>query len=189
MKEKFEILPGLPVYGEMYITIPENAYTQFSEGLAVKFIKKDNSEWIGNLEKGNSNLKFGSELQDGNVLIIALGICYIIDVENKKPIKDFGFDYKEVFEYKNCLVLIGEYCISIVESANEIKHFENLCYDGITDIELENGKITGILNSFDSVKVVKRGFSLNLETLEFTKNGIVKAQNQAEDKKWWKVWK
>ena len=72
MKEKFEILSGLPVYGEMYITIPENAYTQFSEGLAVKFIRKDNSEWIGNFEKGNSNLKFASQLNDSeNILIIA----------------------------------------------------------------------------------------------------------------------
>lgn len=173
----------------MYITIPENAYTQFSEGLAVKFIRKDNSEWIGNLERGNSNLKYGFELRDGNVLVIAFGICYVIDVENKKPIVKFGFDYKEVFEYKDCLALIGEYSISLVEGVDKIKHFDNLCYDGITNVELENGKVTGILNSFDSVKIIKRNFSLNLETLELTENGVIKSQNQTESRKWWKIWK
>ena len=87
------------------------------------------------------------------------------------------------------MVLIGEYCISIVESANKIKHFDDLCYDGITNVELENGKVTGILNSYDSVKIVKRDFSLNLETLEFTENGIIKNQNQTESRKWWEIWK
>ena len=83
----------------MYVSIPENGYREFSEGLAVKFIRKDNSEWIGNFERGNSNLKFASELKDsGNILIIAFGICYIINAENTKPIIEFGFDYKEVFE-------------------------------------------------------------------------------------------
>jgi hypothetical protein len=190
LKKKFEILPGLPVYGEMYVTIPQNAYTQFSEGLAVKFIRDDNSEWIGNLEKGNSNLTFGSELKDGNVLIIALGICYIINVESTKPILEFGFDYKEVFEDKNRLILIGKYSISIVENTNKIKYFDNLCYDGITNVRLENGNINGILNTIDSsVNDIKIPFVLNLETLEFKRNGIVKAQNKTESKKWWKIWK
>lgn len=174
----------------MYIPIPENAYTQFSEGLAVKFIRKDNSEWIGNLASGNSNLKFGSELRDGNVLIIAFGICYIIDVESKKPILEFGFDYKVVFEYKNYLVLIGEYSISVFESVEKIKHFDNLCYDGITNVELENEKITGILNNLDSaLNDIKIPFTLNLDTLKFTEHGIVKSLKQMKSKKWWELWK
>ncbi|WP_413998893.1 hypothetical protein ACMDB5_14065 [Flavobacterium sp. W1B] len=191
MKKKFEILSGLPVYGEMYVTIPENAYTQFSEGLAVKLIRKDNSEWVVNFEKGNSNLKFACELKESeNILIIAFGICYIMNAENTKPIIEFGFDYKEVFEYKNCFVLIGGYSISVVESANKIKHFDNLCYDGITNVELENGKINGILNTIDSsVNDIKIPFTLNLQTLEFTENGIIKRQNQTESRKWWKIWK
>ncbi len=101
MNKKFEILSGLPAYGEMYITIPENAYTQFSEGLAVKFIRKDNSEWVGNFEKGKSNLKFVYELNDGDIMVIAFGICYLINPENVKPTIEFGFDYKEVFKFKN----------------------------------------------------------------------------------------
>ncbi|WP_298394733.1 hypothetical protein [Flavobacterium sp.] len=189
MNKKFEILQSLPVYGDMYSTIPENAYTQFSEGLAVKFIKKDRSEWIGNLEKGNSTFKFGSELQDGTILIIALGICYILDIESKKAIKNFGFDYKKVFEYKNSLILIGEYCISIVENAHNIKHFDNLCYEGISNVALENENINGILNTIDSSFNNKEiAFSLNLETFEVTINGKTKSQASTERKKWWKIW-
>ena len=191
MKEKFEILPSLPAYGEMYVTIPENAYTKYSEGLAVKFIRNDNSEWVGNFEKGNSNLKFASKLKNNdNVLVIAFGICYIVNIENIKPIMEFGFDYKEVFEFKDSFVLIGEYSISVVESLEKIKHFDNLCYDGISNVELEDGKINGILNDYDSsANNIEIPFTLNLETLEFIENGIVKRQNQTESKKWWKIWK
>jgi hypothetical protein len=192
LKGKFEILSGLPAYGDMYISIPENSYTQFSEGLAVKFISKDKSEWIGNFQTGNSILKFASELKnDGNILIIAFGIAYIIDVENKKHVSEFGYDYNKVFQYKDSLILIGEYSISIVENSYKIKHFRDLCYEGISNIKFEDGNVTGILNNSDSTgnDYIESHFVLNVETLEFTENGIAKSKNLTESRKWWEIWK
>ena len=183
MKQNFEILSGLPSYVNMYVSIPENGYTEFSEGLAVKFVKKDNSEWIGNFERGNSHLKYASQLKNSeDILIISFGICFIMNVESTKPLIQFGFDYKEVYEFENSFILIGEYSISIMENINKIKHFDNLCYDGIYNVEINNDKLTAILNSYDSIenKIVKTNFALNLETLEFNETKVQKT--------WWKIW-
>ena len=202
MKEKFEILKGLPAYGEMYISIPENGYSEFSDGLAVKFIKNDKTEWIANFETGNSSLKFATKLKNSeNVLIIAFGICYIINPEETKPKVEFGNDYKNVFEYKNKLVLVGEYSISIVESIEKIKHLDDLCYEGITNVKLENENLIVVLNNYDSSgESYKSDFVLNLERIEYKETERIqnqtkiqnqiatKKENKIENKKWWKLW-
>lgn len=201
MKETFKILKGLPSYGEMYISIPENGYSEFSEGLAIKFIKKDNTEWIGNFETGSSSLKFATKLKNSeNLLIIACGNCYIMNSEETKPKVEFGHDYKYVFEYKTKFILVGEYSISIVESIDKIEHLNNLCYDGITNVKLENENLIGELNSYDADGEYKSDFILNLETSEFKEIETIKKQNKVnnqnginskdivENKKWWKLW-
>ena len=198
MKEKFEILKGLPAYGEMYISIPKNGYSEFSEGLAIKFTKKDNTEWIWNFETGSSSLKFATKLKNSeNVLIIACGNCYIINSEETKPKVEFGHDYKYVFEYKTKFILVGGNSISIVESIDKIEHLDNLCHDGITNVKLENANLIGELNSYDAGGEYKSDFILNIETSELkkikkknkvnNKNGI-NPKDIVENKKWWKLW-
>jgi len=198
LKEKFEILKGLPAYGEMYISIPKNGYSEFSEGLAIKFTKKDNTEWIWNFETGSSSLKFATKLKNSeNVLIIACGNCYIINSEETKPKVEFGHDYKYVFEYKTKFILVGGNSISIVESIDKIEHLDNLCHDGITNVKLENANLIGELNSYDAGGEYKSDFILNIETSELkkikkknkvnNKNGI-NPKDIVENKKWWKLW-
>jgi hypothetical protein len=178
LKEKFEILTGLPTYGEMYISIPENGYYEYSEGLAIKFIKKDNTKWIGNFEVGISSLKFATELKNSeDILIIAYGICYIMNPEETKPKVKFGHDYKKVFEYKNKFILIGEYSITIIENTDKIEHFDDLCYDGITNVKLETENLIGVLNNYNSSgDYDKSDFVLNLETQKISITETIKTQ-------------
>ena len=199
MKEKFEILKGLPAYGEMYISIPENGYSKFSEGLAVKFLKNDNSEWIANFEIGLSSLKIGKELKNSqNVLIIACGICYLMNPNEIKPKVEFGNDFEKVFEYQNKFILVGKYSISIVEDIDKIIHFDDLCYDGIKNVKIENENLIGILNNYDSNgEELESDFILNLENLKFQEiekrrilqnENLLKRENKIENKSWWKIW-
>ena len=202
MKETFKILKGLPAYDEMYISIPENNYSEFSEGLVIKFWKKDNTVWIGNFKTGSSNLKFATKLNNSeNILIIACGNCYIMNSEETKPKVKFGHDYKYIFEYKNKFVLVGEYSISILESIDKIEHLDNLCYDGITNVKLENENLIGEFNNYEMYgEGYKSDFILNLETLDikeikrFEKQNKINNQNEIstenliENKKWWKLW-
>ena len=202
MEEKFEILNGLPTYGEMYISIPENGYSEYSEGLAIKFIKNDNTKWIANFEIGITSLKFATKLKNSeDILIIACGNCYIINPEEIKPKAKFGHDYKKVFEYKNKFILIGEYSITIIENTDKIEHFDDLCYDGISNVTLETENLVGVLNDYNSLTdgYDKSDFVLNLETQKISKTETIKIQNEVKNErkveikkdgneKWWKLW-
>jgi len=182
----------------MYISIPKNGYSEFSEGLAIKFTKKDNTEWIGNFETGSSSLKFATKLKNSeNVLIIACGNCYIINSEETKPKVEFGYDYKYVFEYKTKFILVGGNSISIIESIDKIEHLDNLCHDGITNVKLENANLIGELNSYDAGGEYKSNFILNIETSELKKikkknkvnnKNRINPKDIVENKKWWKLW-
>ena len=108
--------------------------------------------------------------------------------------------FNKVFQYKNSFILIGESSITIIESMDNIKHFENLCYDGISEVKLENEILTGILHDFNSSGDYDNNlFFLNLEKLEITqrkisepkielKNKSLNINNNIKDKKWWKFW-
>ena len=55
--------------------------------------------------------------------------------------------------------------------------------EGITNVEIENGILKGILNEFNqsTKENDQSNFTLNLETLDFKETPIV------EIKKWWKI--
>ena len=124
----YEILNGLPAYGEMYVPIPEG---QFSEGLVVKFFPENSSEWVANFESGKTNLEFVAEIKNSDeIIVIANGVCYFINKEIKQPIKIlenyFRRDFQTVFEYENKFVLVGSRTVAIVEHSEKIKYFEGL---------------------------------------------------------------
>ncbi|RZK00849.1 MAG: hypothetical protein EOO43_25020 [Flavobacterium sp.] len=183
MKEKFRILKGLPPYGEMYVSFPQNGYSEYSEGLVVEFLKNNESKWVGNFETGYSNLKFASQLNNDDILIIAKGICYIIDSENPRSVIEFGVDFKEVYKYNTSIIIVGEYSIVVVKSKSEIIHFDNLCYDGITETKLVENKLNGILNDYYSNgENAQSKFVLDLENWKFQRIEKNKIKS-------WKFWK
>jgi len=193
-ERKFEILKGLPPYGEMYISIPNES---FSEGLPVKFIKDDGNEWIANFDCGESEFNYISKLEKSDkILVIARGICYIMNRNRAKPIRNFGYDFKEVLEFESKLILIGQRNIAIVENSNEIEKYQDLCFDFIKNIRIENRKLKGTLYDYNaSDSYDKNDFVIDLDTYEFTnpipkfvkKNIMKKTKNKFI--KWWKIWK
>ncbi|RZJ70417.1 hypothetical protein [Flavobacterium sp.] len=182
MKENFQILKGLPPYGEMYISFPPKGYAEYSEGLVVEFLKNDESKWVGNFETGYSNLKFAAQLHDDEILIIAKGVCYIIDSENPKSFIEFGVDYKQVYQHNTSIIIVGEYSIAVVKSRTEIIYFDNLCYDGISETKLVDNNLNGILNYYNSNGDNEEiEFILDLDNLEL--------RRIEKNTKWWEIWK
>ena len=194
-EQSYEILNGLHPYGNMYISIHEG---HFSEGLVVKFVKKNGSEWIANFESGKTNLEFVAEIKNSNeIIVIANGICYFINKEIKQSIKTlenyFRRDFQSVFEFENKFVLVGSRSVAIVEHSEKIKYFDNLCSDFINGERLENKSLIGTLNSFNGENYTKTDFFLNLNTFESKemnnrKQYIKEKNNKTKLKKWWKIW-
>lgn len=166
----------------MYFSVPPNGYREYSEGFVVEFLKRDGKRWIGNFETGNSNLEFVCRLGDDNILVIARGICYMIDPENHHSFEIPGFDYKNVVEHENLFILVGEYSITVVRSRQEVQHFPNLCLDGISDVRIIGDALHGTLHDFDSNgNFTETHFTLDLDTFKF------KTLNNR--KSWWEILK
>ena len=131
MNSKFEILKGLPPYGKLYVPIPDG---NWSEGLAVEFTKDDGTKWVANIANGEQSFHYVNDLKNRNeILVISNGDCYIIDRNKEKCICNFGYDFNQVIESNDNLILIGTRNIAIVECSEKIENFRDLCWDFIEE--------------------------------------------------------
>ena len=172
----------------MYVPIP-NGNT--SEGLPVEFTKDDGTKWVANIEYGKEGFDYINELNNSTeILVISNGCCFIIDRNQEKSIKDFGYNFKQVIEFDKKFVLIGTRDIAIVESAEKIEHFKDLCRDFIEDVSIKNGILSGVLNDFNAWdKYDRTVFNIDLETYLLTKPKPDVERKRNELKKWWEFWK
>lgn len=133
IEQKFERLNSLPPYGPMYTSITESGEEFYSEGFVVRFFKDDRTNWVANFQPGWTGLSDVIVLQESNnLLIIANGICYIMNPNQIKPIAVFGINYKAIFEASNHrFVLSDDTGVTIIES-NEVigtlKEFHGMVY-------------------------------------------------------------
>lgn len=98
IEKKFERLNSLPPYGPMYTSITESGEEYFSEGFVVRFFKEDGTNWVANFQPGWTDLTDVMILQEShNLLVIANGICYIMNPNLTQPIAVFGVNYKAIF--------------------------------------------------------------------------------------------
>lgn len=99
-KKQFEILKGLPPYGDMYIPIG-NFDKLYSEGFVVRFFKSDNTSWVANFPLGWNNCLKAFDFPEYNlVIVISGGKGYAMTPDEEKP--KFTFDLiSEVLQTKN----------------------------------------------------------------------------------------
>jgi hypothetical protein len=193
-QSRFKILKGLPPYGKMYVPFPDG---NWSEGLAVEFIKDDGTKWVANIKHGDTQFSYINELNDPTeVLIISNGYCYIIDRNRETSIIDFGYDFKQIIEYNHKFILVGTRNIAIVEDSKTIARYKNLCFDFIEDIKIQNGILSGVLNDYNAWdRNNKTDFDINLDTYEYSKSKTTiksRPKNKlktVQSKRWWEIWK
>ena len=99
MNKRFEVLDGLPAYGDMAVPIVSDDEVFVSEGYVVKFYKDDGSTWIANFPQGLSSLSFVKEIPNNNsVLVVAGGDGYLMNPNHTKPIQEFNYFADEMVE-------------------------------------------------------------------------------------------
>lgn len=165
-QKRYEILASLPVYGTMYIPITFNGIPSYSEGFPVRFYKTDGTEWVANFQEGWTKLKQIVALEDtSNVLVIAGGICYLMDPDITEPIQVFGAGCCNIFKADNHrLVLQDNSCLTIVEPDGEHWSTERISWDDLTDITVKDNIVSGF--AYDPLNKFKEWveFSYNLDT-------------------------
>ena len=115
--KRYEILKSLPTYGPMYIPVTDNDEPFYSEGFAVRFYKKDGTQWVANFQPGLTYLKTIVELNcTTNLLVIAFGTCYLMNPDQTKSLSVFGVGYLTLFTTQDSrLILQDQTDLTIVE--------------------------------------------------------------------------
>lgn len=150
MKPRFEILEALPTYGPMYISVTRDNEPFFSQGLSIRFNKKDETDWVANFQPGWTGLNAVYELDQENLLIIAGGTCYLMNPENTKPLEVFGVGYETVIKtLDNRLILQDLTDITIIESDGSHWKTERISWDGLKNLKLDGNLVSGL--SFDPI--------------------------------------
>ncbi|HLP21125.1 MAG TPA: hypothetical protein VK174_12520 [Chitinophagales bacterium] len=185
--KQYEVLASLPVYGPMYVPVSYDGNPFYSEGFAVRFHKLDGSDWVANFETGCTELKQVIELENThNLLVIAGGMCYIVNPNETQPVSVFGSSYKNVFKANNNrFVLTDTTDLTIVEADGIHWQSERISFDGLKDVKVDNNLVTGVAYYpvYDSNEWVPFFYDIDTKTL------IGGSFNKKSDKKsWWKLW-
>jgi hypothetical protein len=168
--KRFEILDSLPAYEPMYISITEDGIPDYSEGFVVRFYKSDGTEWVANFKPGWTDLVYVHKFsKNNNLLIIAQGLCYIINPDETKAISIFGCDYQDKFiSYDGRIILYTSVYLTIIEKDNKYWHTERISWDGMKGVALQDNILSGLaFDATDSDNEWKE-FTYNIDTKTLT---------------------
>jgi len=145
-EKRYEILNSLPTYGPMYIPVSESGEPFYSEGFVVRFQKTDGTYWVANFEPGFTDLEQIIEFEHTlNLLVIACGKCYLINLNYTKPISVFGIGYSKLFNFgNNRNVLQDDTGLTIIEPDGSHWNTERISWDGIKVLTVDNNMISGL---------------------------------------------
>lgn len=143
---RYEILPGLPGSGPMYIPVSDNNEQFYSEGFVVRFFKTDGTNWIANFKPGWSDFNFVKEYPDSNrIMIIAQGQGYIMEPDSLEPLKTFGLRIKEVIEAKNNKIICADDCsLYLIDEKGGVWQSERISWDGIKELTIQQNTVAGL---------------------------------------------
>jgi hypothetical protein len=131
----YEVLESLPTYGPMYVPVSENGKLFYSEGFPVRFSKLDGTTWVAVIELFTYPY----------LLIIAGGLCYVINPNETIPIRVFGNSSLAVLPaMNNQLVLHDDIRLTIVDLNGNYYHTERISWDGIKDLEVKDNFVSGL---------------------------------------------
>lgn len=185
--KRFEILEGLPAYGPMYFPVTETGEPYYSEGFVVRFFKPDGTDWVANFQPGHSELSSVLELKKcPHILVIAMGICYLMEVENPKPVMVFGSSYSNLISTENNLFILQAHNnLTIIEPNGTIWETERISWDRLRNIKCKNNLISG--QAFAPINDTNEwvDFTYDLENQKLNGGSF----HRYNDKKpWWKFW-
>jgi hypothetical protein len=130
----------------MCIPVSENGELNNFEGLVVRFLKSDGTNWVANFKPGWTELKGIYKLKiSSNLLVIACGACYIMNPEATKPISVFGGAYETVFTTPDGQIVLGDDTgLTIIEKDNKYWHSDRISWDGLKVITVQGNLVKGL---------------------------------------------
>ncbi len=130
----------------MHISISNSETPFYSEGFIVRFFKTDGTQWVANFQPGWTKLKAVIALADTpNLLVIALGTCYLMDPDQTTPLSVFGVGYSNFFSTSDGrFVLQDQTDLTIVEPDGSHWRTARISLDGLKEVSIEKNIVTGL---------------------------------------------
>jgi hypothetical protein len=172
----------------MYISITDNGESFFSEGIVVRFYKEDGTNWVANFRPGFTELKAIFELTETtNLLVIADGLCYLMNPEHTQPLSTFGMGYHKVFTTQDGrLILQDQTNFTIVESNGGHWDTVRISWDGFENVDLNANTLTGLSYDPTNQNDEWTNFSYNIDTKELVGGSYPNSLKSQKSK--WKFW-
>lgn len=186
--KRYELLASLPTYGPMYIPVTEHEEPFYSEGFVVRFHKTDGTQWVANFKPGWTNLKAIIELTDSaNLLVIALGICYLMNPDQTKPLSVFGINYLTILTTENGkIILQAQTYLTIVEPNGAYWHTERISWNGLKELKIDKNIVTGFAYDPTNASNEWVKFSCNIRTKELIGGNYPRPDKIKKPK--WRFW-
>lgn len=195
MDKRYEVLDGLPAYGEMAIPITYNDELFVSEGYVVKFYKDDGTEWTANFQLGWTEISLAiSSVKNNIIIVVAGGTGYLMNPNDEKPIKIFDYGISEIILRDNGhLILSNETDIIILDENGKLEWKSGrIADDGIKDLKLDGNILIGYgydIGRYDEYNEAATWiqFVIDLDTKEIDWE-LPSSCKITENKPWWKFW-
>ena len=126
-------------------------------------------------------------------MVIAGGLAYVMAGDNEKPTTTFGLTIESAIRIGDeRIIALESHYLMEVSATGVLWGSPRISWDGIRDVKIENGLLTGM--SFDPMDSSNEWvpFSINLATKEVVGGSYAKYYSDngppVEKAKWWKIW-
>jgi hypothetical protein len=142
----FEILPGLPSSGECPEQFSATGMGAHREGFVVKFFPDDHAAWVGNFQRGMTNLSDLVDHPNGtDVIVLASGQGYVVDVGNRQVTECFGGIVNSMFRVTaRNIVIFGDCTNFLAYGANGLLwQSRRVSWDGVRSVSIKDNEVVG----------------------------------------------
>jgi hypothetical protein len=142
----FEVLPGLPPYGDWPEAFTETGQGRHREGYVVRFEPDGAAAWVGNFQPGLSSFSLVCEHLNGRELIvIAGGQGYIVDPSDRTKREYFGGQIETVIPITelNLLVFGNGLWFEALGPSGRRWVTRRLSWDGMRSLQREGLRLVG----------------------------------------------
>lgn len=165
----FEILPGLPPYGDDIEAFSETGQGRYREGFVVRFDPDNSTSWVGNFQPGLSSFEEVLRHPNGReFLVIAAGQGYLVDPNVRTKREYFGGQIENAIQIPelNSILLGNGLWFELIGPNGFQWRTKRISWDGMQQLQLNDLKLSG--EAWSPLENCWIPFVLDLITGEFS---------------------
>jgi hypothetical protein len=165
----FEVLSGLPPYGDLPEAFTATGQGRHREGYVVKFRPKEGVAWVGNFQRGLSSFcVVVPHPNSRELLVIAGGQGYVVDPKDRSKRDYFGADIEVAIPVNelNAVVFGNGLWFESIGADGWLWRSGRISWDGMRDLRSEGLRLLG--NAWSPIEDCWQPFQMDLRTGRFS---------------------